>query len=170
MEEAMEKHGGAKAARCGVIRTRAVSRVCTIMLLRRVVPSRATWPADAACRGGRRHGGHSRLERGKGRLAVERRGPAAACRGAARRQHSDGRETRADRRRTRSLADARARGSPPDRGTAPRSSRRATSASARLLRWAFVDSPSPRNSRPTCSGSSCCNRWSDHVALSVGSN
>ncbi|MGC1718095.1 MAG: hypothetical protein WA746_03840, partial [Isosphaeraceae bacterium] len=34
MEEAMEKHGGAKAARCGVIRTRAVSRLSTILLLR----------------------------------------------------------------------------------------------------------------------------------------
>ena len=34
MEEAMEKHGGAKAARCGVIRTRAVARLTTIMLLR----------------------------------------------------------------------------------------------------------------------------------------
>jgi len=34
MEGALEKHGGAKAARCGVIRTRAVSRLCTIMLLR----------------------------------------------------------------------------------------------------------------------------------------
>ncbi len=34
MEEALTKHGAATATRCGVIRTRAVSRLCTIMLLR----------------------------------------------------------------------------------------------------------------------------------------
>ena len=34
MEEAMEKGSGATAARCGVVRTRAVSRLRTIMLLR----------------------------------------------------------------------------------------------------------------------------------------
>ncbi len=45
MEEALEKHGGAKAARCGVIRTRTVSRVCTIMLLRvRYLLEPPGWP------------------------------------------------------------------------------------------------------------------------------
>jgi superfamily II DNA or RNA helicase len=34
MEEALEKHGGAKATRCGAIRMSAVSRLTTIMLLR----------------------------------------------------------------------------------------------------------------------------------------
>ena len=60
MEEALEKHGGAKAARCGVIRTRAVSRLCTIMLLRAQYllepPGRPTLLAEEVVVTGATHG------------------------------------------------------------------------------------------------------------------
>ena len=170
MEEAMEKQGGAKAARCGVIRTRAVSRLSTIMLLRvRYLlepPGRPTLLAEEVVVTGATHGSRGGkvdwLSNDEAlRLLAEAR-PDANMPMAEKRELID---AALDRWPTLEAGD-----SPPDRGTRQGTREEPQARPQGRRARAFVDSPSPRNSRPTCSGSSCCNRWSDHVALSVGSN
>ncbi len=165
----MEKQGGAKAARCGVIRTRAVSRISTIMLLRvRYLlepPGRPTLLAEEVVVVGATHGSRGGkiewLSNDEApRLLAEAR-PDANVPMAEKHELIDA-TSNAGR-----LWKQEIRPDIEERAEDLEKSREHIRKAITLRR--SPDSPSPRNCHQTCSGSSSCNRWSDHVALSVGS-